>query len=181
MGMGRKIKKLFLGLLLGLAVIDGIAWLHSSVAGYERTWSNPANQTCGRFISAQGRLLWQQCACDLETIRPPDVGKGPWKAMVPPGFFMGGNPKGEQTIIQCGPHAVPFAFPGSGTICSMRMAAALSDVDSGTMVYWSYAWREYTVAYWLILALILVILAVEGIKWLLNRRKSRSLVQAPIN
>jgi hypothetical protein len=82
--------------------------------------------------------------------------------------------------MSCGPHAVPFAFPESGTVFSMRMSGGLSNVDSGTMVYWSYDWREYTVAYWLILALILVILAAEGIKWLLDRRKPRGSLQASI-
>jgi hypothetical protein len=43
------------------AILVGVLWLHSVRVGYQRTWSDARTQTCGRFASAQGRILWQQC------------------------------------------------------------------------------------------------------------------------
>jgi hypothetical protein len=166
--MLRKMDKLLLAVLLVLALVVGLAWLHSSTVGYERTWSDPADQTCGRLATAHGRFVFQWC--DLKSRRQADDPALKWKRRPPAEFFVGTNPAGERTVVSCGEYAIPFTFPSPGMF--FGLSTKLDDTaDPVTTTRWSNEWREYTVSYWFALILILIAPVGQCIRWLLHGRK----------
>jgi hypothetical protein len=151
-----------LGVCLILGCLAGAAWLHSHLAGYEETWSDPATQTCGRIVSARGVLFRQ--TCDLQSHRRPDDVALQWKPLMPADFVVGTDPAGPRAVINCGPYAVPFAFPRTDWMWGFT--TQIDDrADVATASRWSYEWREEAVAYWFVTAVLLAAPVVALIVW----------------
>jgi hypothetical protein len=155
--------------LLGLATATALAWLHSHLAGYQRTWSDSRRQLCGRFASVRGLLLWQQC--NLAQYPPLPSPMSNWPVVVPGDFVVGTNPAGERTIVPCGSLAVPFAFPERGTFIRIENRTAAS-TDGSKNTRWCARWTEIALAYWIILVLLLLAPAEVAVRRLLMRIRS---------
>jgi hypothetical protein len=152
--MLRKIYNALVIVCLVLAVVIGATWIHSITAGFEQTWSAPAEQSCARMTSMQGRFLYQWC--DLKTLRKPADPALKWEHRLPLEFAVGTNPVGERTVVMCDKRPIPFLFPADGLFLGAT-TVVLDDVYPMTSTRCSYQWREYTISYWF--ALLIVLLA----------------------
>ena len=151
-------------LLLLLACGAGLAWLHSDLIGYQRTWSDSRRQVCGRLASLRGRIVVQRC-----NLAPLPVPKAmlSWRVVIPADFVVGASPSGERVIVTCAGIPVPFAYPQTGGIGFQ----ARSSASAGNGTRWSASWVEATIPYWL-LVLLLVLGPVEvGARRLVQRIK----------
>jgi hypothetical protein len=166
--MLRRLEKSLLVLLALLGAAAGLAWAHSSLAGYAREWSDPDGQGCGRFVSAGGRLLWQRC--DLRSRRPPQDPALGYAVRMPPGFLVGTNGRGERQDIRCGPFTIPFTWPAPGLFVGLTTAVE-DRADPVVATRWSYEWEERTVSYWLVTAVLLMAPAVGMAVWVLRRAR----------
>jgi len=166
--MKRRIENLLVILLMLLACVAVLAWLHSRSTGYQRTWSDAKRQSCGRFVSIQGRIIWQRCELASPVYLPESLLK--WKLSMPGDFVVGSNPDGERVIIDCGGMAIPFALPEPGRIIGVETRFGLS-TDGAKMTRWSARWSERVISYWLILVLLLLIPAVVALRRLVKRIK----------
>jgi hypothetical protein len=166
--MYRRIEKVLLGSLLLLAAAIVAVWIHSSLAGYEQTWVDPADESCGRIATAHGRFLYQKC--DLKSLRDPGDPTLLQPLRMPAKFVVGTNPDGERTIVASGQFSIPFAFPAPGSF--IGLTTKLEDIsDPATSTRWADRWQEYTIAYWFLLLLVLLPVAAEGISRLLRKRR----------
>ena len=153
-------------LLMLLALGSGLAWLHSDLSGYQRTWSDSNRQSCGRFASLRGRILWQ--SCELATSPLPEP-MSKWRLLMPPDFVVGSNPAGERMIITCAGIAIPFAFPQPGSFgWETRFA---SSTDGQNLTRWSARWSEDTISYRVLLIVLALGPAAVGMRRLFNRIK----------
>ena len=164
--MKRRLENALLVALLALATATGLAWLHSHLVGYQRTWSDSGRQLCGRFASVRGLLLWQRC--DLAQSPPLPSPMSSWPVVLPGDFVVGRNPTGERTVVTCENLAVPFAFPKPGTIIGFENRTAAS-TDGSNQTRWCASWAEISIAYWIILVLLLLVPAEVAVRRFLKR------------
>ena len=132
--------------------MTGLAWLHSHAGGFQRTWSDSRQQSCGRILSVRGRILWQSCDLAPFAALPEPVSN--WRLLLPRDFVVGSNPAGERMMITCGGLAIPFAYPEPGFVGWRTQSG--SSTDGANQTRWSAKWSEVTIYYWLILVLLVL-------------------------
>jgi len=166
--MLRKFEKAVLVSSLLLAAITGVAWLHSSLVGYQHAWSDPGNEGCGRLLSTQGRILWQSCT--FKSHRSANDPSLTWQVQMPAEFVVGSNPGGERAAIAYGANSVLFAFPAPGLF--LGYSGRTEDNANGiNRTRWAYQWQEQTISYWFIIV-VLLLMPVAGLtEWLLKKRR----------
>jgi hypothetical protein len=160
---------------LFLALVVGLAWLHADLVGYQRTWGDARTQTCGRFASARGRFVWQQCDLTHPTRGLNDQALEFVRRMrqtMPPDFVVGSNPTGDHVTLDCGSFKVPFAFPASGMVWGTTSRSTIH-VGGPENTRWAASWSEYTAAYWLLMVLALLGPFVVAISWAWRRFKGK--------
>jgi hypothetical protein len=167
--MVRMIENLIVGVLIVLFVGVVALWIHSSVGGYQQTWSDAGGQQCGRFLSQHGMLLYQ--TCNLKSLRTPDDPALQTEFRLPNDFVVGTNPGGERSNVELGRLSIPFALPASGQFMGMTTKAE-DVVDPNLGVRWAYNWEEYSVAYWFAFAILLLLLVVATVPLIKRRGKT---------
>lgn len=169
--MFRKTYNVLLATLLFVAAIVGMIWIHSDMVGYERTWTDQGCQICGRITSAKGHFVYQWC--DLKSRRQPTDPTMQWERRIPANFLVGSNPTGEQTVISCGPFAIPFTFPAEGLF--IGQTTRIDDIaDPVSRTRWSNDWSEFTISYWFIFIVFMAAPTVAGIQWLREKYRTVS-------
>ena len=151
--MNQRLENALLVVLLALATATGLAWWHSHLAGYQRTWSDSRRQSCGRFASVRGLLLWQRC--DLAQSPPLPSPMSSWPVVMPGDFVVGTNPAGERTVVTCENLGVQFAFPKPGAFIGFENRKAAS-TDGSNQTRWCARWSEISIAYWIPVVLLLL-------------------------
>ena len=169
--MKNRLENALVILLLLLACVTGLAWLQSRHISYQRTWSDGHQQSCGRFASMRGRLLWQQCDLAPFPALPQTMLR--WPVVMPGDFVVGTNPAGERVLVDCIGVKVPFAFPESGLFIGWTSRSA-SSTDGAKQTRWSARWSEVTVCYWLLLVLLLIDPVIVGIRGWSRRMRTRA-------
>ncbi len=162
--------------LLLLACGTGLAWLHSHFIGYQRTWSDSRQQSCGRLVSLSEAILWQQCELAPFPRLPEPMSN--WRVLMPDDFVVGTNPAGERMNLTCGGIAIPFAFPQSGRLIGWETRST-SSADGANLTRWSARWSEVTISYWLVVVLLVLGPAGVGVRWLYRRMKLASPATEP--
>lgn len=153
--------------LLLAACVTGLAWLHSHFIGYQRTWSDSRQQSCGRLVSLRGRILWQWCELAPFPALPEPILK--WPVVMPRDFVVGTNPAGERMTLACGGLVIPFTFPRAVFVGWETRSA--SSTDGARMTRWSARWREVTISYWVVLVLLVLGPAEVGVRRLYRRTR----------
>jgi len=87
---------------------------------------------------------------------------------MPGDFVVGTNPAGERTVVTCENLPVPFAFPKPGTIIGFENRQAAS-TDGSHQTRWCARWSETSIAYWILLVLLLVAPAGVAVSRILKR------------
>jgi hypothetical protein len=168
LAMWARIENSLVILLLLLACSAGLAWLRTYDHGYQRTWSDPRQQSCGRFVSLRGHILWQRC--DLTPFPPLPESMLKWRILMPPDFAVGSNPGGARVVINCRGMAVPFAFPNPARFIGWETRSG-SSTDGANQTRWSAKWNEDTISYLLLVILLILFPAAVGVRRLLKRTK----------
>jgi hypothetical protein len=164
------------GILFFLAGVVALAWVQSYTGGYERTWDDPDGLSCGRYASSRGHFFRQSFSFEKRVVTEGDV-LGDQPVQLPANFVVGSNQDGERTEIPCGPLRVPFAQPGAGLFFGLDGRVQGSSIP-GTSTFVSFSSDEYAVAYWFLMAIVLLEPIVEGGKWLWRQIRGRQVLES---
>ena len=167
--MKERFRSVVLYILLFLACLTAVAWIHSHFAGYQRTWSDSTREVCGRFASTRGRMVWQQC--DLKPLGTPELLRT-YRLAMPTNFVVGSNPEGTHTTISCAGIAVPFAMPSADLWIGSNFRLT-SETNGPNLTRWTAHWQEFVLAYWLLLLLLILFPASAGFRMMVARIKGR--------
>jgi hypothetical protein len=77
--------------LLFLAFVVGLAWLHSHVIGFRQTWAGADQRSCGRLVSSRGQLFLQSFSASVTALKSGDSAPEQHPRL-PPDFVVGSHP-----------------------------------------------------------------------------------------